>query len=141
MLSELKRIVKFLGGEPWSQAEKKAMMDEALLMILSRATNADFNIHPVEISTVQKLIKDKTGEDVSEKDIRVTAISTLYEDTSFDRFLKTISSALDEEDRRFLLKSLADIIRSDDNTSPNEIKFFNHVAESLGLKPSDIAAL
>lgn len=139
MLTELKRLLGIMSGDKMNSETREDLVREALLMILSRATIADSNISGVEVSKVREILKAKTGEDVSEQDIRVTAISQHYESHSFDAFVARLGDVLEKEDRVMLSSALADVIRADAKTSPFEAEFFNKVVADLKLEASDIA--
>ncbi len=139
MLTELKRMLGLVQGEPVTAEDKDALMKEALLMILSRATISDSNISSCEVETVQRILKDRTGEDFEAKDIRVCAISQHYESASFDSFVASLGSSLEKADRVQLAYALRDVIKADGKTSPFEAEFFNKTIKTLKLEASDVA--
>lgn len=117
------------------------IFNEAVLMTLSRATIADTNIKHIELETVQTIVKDTTGEDVSLADIRIAAKSKLFESAPLERHLVSIGKVLDLDQKISLLDSIAKVILSDERVSSREVRFFNIVAESIGVTAAEIMGL
>jgi len=140
-LSTFARIAQVFGGLVSNDAERQELFKEALLLSLSRATSADVNIRPVEIETVQKMMESATGERVTEAEIRVAAASELYERASLDAYLAVVGRNLTPEQRATIVRSLAEVIRSDRRISPKEVDFFNWVILALDPSPAEIAGL
>ncbi len=140
-LAQLENIMNLFRGNELDAEGKKQLVREALLMALSRATNADTNISGIEIATVQGIIKDRTGDEVSEKDIRVAALSDLYKEATLERYLSKVSSKIGAEDSKMIVGALAEVIKVDGKISPFEVEFFNSVASSLGMSHADCAGL
>ena len=130
-----------LGDKELSADEKKELVEEVLLMTLARATSADCNIDSVEVESVQAIIKEATGSDVSAQDIRIAAISDLFKEASLKRYLQKVSSRIEVEDRQLVVSSLGKLIKVDGKVSPFEVDFFNEVVEALGLTPAELAGL
>ena len=140
-IASLGNVLKvFRGAEP-SPEEKKDMVKEALLMTLARASSSDTNIRPVEVSSVQRIIKQATGEDVSSADVRIAASAEIFETTSLDRALAKLSPILDSSDRLLIAHSLAEVIKSDLRISKLETDFFDEVAHALKISASELAGL
>lgn len=132
----------FTGGDTdMSADDQKALMEEALLLTLSRATSADCNIDSVEVETVRTIMKEVTGSDIAPQDIRVAAISDLYKEASLERYLGKIKNKLSVSDRQTIASSLGRLINVDGNVSPFEVDFFNSVAAALALTPAELAGL
>ncbi len=140
-LAQLENIMNLFRGKELDAEGKKQLVREALLMALSRATNADTNISGIEIATVQGIIKDRTGDEVSEKDIRVAALSDLYNEATLERYLSKVSSKIGAEDSKMIVGALAEVIKVDGKVSPFEVEFFNSVAASLGMSHADCAGV
>ena len=140
-IASLASVLKFFGGAEPSPEERNQLVKEALLMTLARASSSDSNIDPVEVSSVQRIIKEATGEDVSEADIRVAAHAELFETTSLDTALSKLSHTLNAKDCALIANSLAEVIRSDLHVSEREAEFFDKVAGSLKITPSQLAGL
>lgn len=140
-IASLGSILKIFGGSAPSPEERQQVVKEALLMTLARASSSDTNIDPVEISSVQRIIKEATGEDVSEADVRVAASSEIFETTPLDSALAKLSHALDSSSRALIANSLADVIKSDTRVSEQEADFFDRVAHALKIRPSELVGL
>lgn len=136
MLTELKKLLGLVGGEPLDPASKEELMQEAYLLILSQATLADTNISACEVETVQRIIKKRIGVEVSSADIRITAISDHFETHKFDAFVSRLGNVLDESDRIELAGALAEVIESDGRESPFETEFFSNITTRLNIDPS-----
>lgn len=140
-IASLNNVLKiFRGGEPTPE-EQRQLVKEALLMTLARASSADTNIHPVEVETVQRIIKEVTGEEVSAADIRVAARSELFENTPLEKCLARIGRKLKAADRALIARSLAEVIRSDVKVTRYEVVFFDKIANALAVTPAELAGL
>ncbi|MBO6506469.1 MAG: TerB family tellurite resistance protein [Kordiimonadaceae bacterium] len=142
-ISNLSRIMEMfnLADKELSAEEKKELVEEVLLMTLARATSADCNIDSVEVASVQAIIKEATGSEVSPQDIRIAAISDLFKEASLKRYLQKVAGRIDVEDRQLVVSSLGKLIKVDGKVSPFEVDFFNEVVEALGLTPAELAGL
>jgi len=140
-LMQLETITGLFRGKELSEAEKKEAIREALFMTLSRATAADSNVAGLEVSTVQAILKEAVGEDVSEKDIRVAANSALYKEGSIEKVLGKLAGKVDAADRCSIVDALAKVLKADGRVSPFEVEFFNSVVKALGLSHADVAGL
>jgi uncharacterized tellurite resistance protein B-like protein len=142
VLAQLKNVFRFFeGSEMPSGEEKEQLIKEVLLMVLARATSSDSNIDNLEVETVQSIFKARTGEDVSTKDVRVAALSELYESAPLPRYLSKMSGKLGQEDCIMIVESLADVIKTDGNIRPTEIEFFNSVVKAFDLSSAQVAGL
>ncbi len=138
----LSHIVKFFTGDTEPSAEEQQkLFEEALLMTLSRATVADSHINVVEVEKAQKIYKEVTGHDVQETDIRVAALSDLYEEATLEKYLSNVSGKIPASNRLIVVNSLASLIKIDGKVSPFEIEFFNNVVAALQVTPSQMAGL
>jgi len=137
-LSNVLRIFK--SAEADSNAQKE-LFNEVLLMVLARASSADASIHPVEIDTIQEIVKRETGESISAQDVRRAARVDLYESTPLSKYLSSASRRLDDADRVKVIRLLAEVIKSDTEVSVLEIDFFNRVAGALQASPADLIGL
>lgn len=140
-ISDLFNIGKLFTGGSLSEQERKDLLKEVLLITLSRASAADTNINPIEISVIQNILKGVTGEQFSDQQIQVAARSEVYETKPLDSFLARIASSLSEADRSLVANSLATVIKSDEKITYNEVEFFNTVVSALKLTPASIAGL
>ena len=140
-LSDLASVLNiFRGAEP-TEVEKQALFKELMLMTLARASNADANINPCEVETVQKVLREVTGDEVSTADIRVAAASELYETAPLEDYLAHCAARLDAGQRGTVATSLARVIKADQRISPREITFFNGVVRALEVSPAELMGL
>ena len=114
---------------------------ETMLMTLARAADADINIQNVEVERVQHLLKEHTGEDFSATDIRLAARDELYAQATLQKYLTSVRKKLSDKQRGEIIRTLADVFRSDAVVSPLEVDFFNGIADSLQVTPAQIAGL
>ena len=139
-IADLNNVMSiFRGGE--RSDDQGALFNEVLLMTLARATSADANIDPCEITTVQTILKEETGEDFSDADIRLASRPVLYEDAPLSRYLRSVRKKLTSSEISHIVGSLAKVINSDTNIRELEVDFFNEVADSLRATPAEIAGL
>lgn len=141
-IESFSHIIEFFSGNTSpDEGQKRSLVEEALLLTLSRATNADSNINPVEVETVQTIFREAVGTEVSTKDIRVAAISDLYKEATLERYLSKVSSKMGPDDRQMIVTSLARVIKVDGKVSPFEVDFFNSIVKALGLTPAQTSGL
>lgn len=140
-IAELRHVLSIFSGSSLSEEEQAVLFGEALLMVLARASSSDANIHPLEIETIQGIMQQRTGQELTEVDIRTAARAELYESTNMRKYLRSVQSKLKIEDRVTIAQSLADVIKSDTEISVLEIDFFNRVAEALQLTPAELVGL
>lgn len=124
-----------------SDADQRQLLKEVLLMVLARATNADKNIDPGELDIVQDILREVTGETLTQGDIHTAANSEIFERQSLDRYLTKATRKLDDEDRILILQSLIRVLNSDNHMREFEIDYFDRVANALKATPSEIAGL
>jgi uncharacterized tellurite resistance protein B-like protein len=140
-LASLANVLKVFRGDSLSAEESKKLDREVLLMTLARASRSDTNVSPVEVGVIQRAIKQATGEDLSEADVRVAARAELFESASLETTLARISDQMSPKQKAFVAQSLADVIRSDLRVSDFELDYFDSVAKALRIRPSEIAGL
>lgn len=140
-LADLKNVLNIFGGSDIGEDKQNELFKEVLLMTLARAADADINIQAIEVETIQAIIKQHTGEDVSAADVRVAARAELYAEAGLRKYLSKVHSKMKPEHRAEIIQALANIFRSDHVVNPLEIDFFNGVAEALGVTPAQIAGL
>lgn len=135
-------IVKTIfGGSAPSPEQQRDLVKEVLLMTLARAASADSNTNPVEIETVQRVLKDTTGDEISLADIRVAAASELFERAPLEKYLGSVAASLTTSDRVTVAQSLAEVIRSDVKVGAEETAFFNKVVAALDISAAELAGL
>jgi uncharacterized tellurite resistance protein B-like protein len=140
-IAALRHVLKAFSGNDLSPDESGEFVKEVLVMTLARVTKSDSNIAPIEVSTARRVIRDATGEDLSDADIRVAASSALFESESLESALAGLRHALKSADRAFIASGLAEVIRSDSRINESELDFFDAVTEALEMRPSEIAGL
>jgi len=140
-IARLSNVLKFFGGGEPSEEERQELFKEALLMTLSRASESDSNIDPVEVVSVIEIMHRETGDTVSEADVRVAANSELYETAPLDQHLARLSQNLRTAERVRILKALGEVIISDVRISPREVDFCNWIAKAFAVTPADLLGL
>ena len=140
-LSAFASIKKLFGGSETSDSERDALYNEALLLTLSRAADADTAVRAVEIETVRRVVQRETGDDVSDADVRVASASEIYERAPLGTYLAQVSRVLLPEQRAAIVRCLREVIQSDREVTEHEIDFFNQVVSALNATPAEIAGL
>jgi uncharacterized tellurite resistance protein B-like protein len=140
-IADLSSVLKIFSESAPDEDEQKALYGEVLLMTLARASSADANVDPVEISTIQQIIQREVGEEISDKDVRRAARTELYETETLRKYLRRVRQKLRVGDRRKIVEALAEVIKSDTQISVLEIDFFNRVADALRITPAELAGL
>ncbi len=117
------------------------LRNEILLNTLARLTYAVSNTNAVEVEAVRKIYKRETKQDVTPAEIRVAARGDLHEAQAFDRYLSRGGSKLSREDKCFIMKAMAEIVKSDGTVSPGEVDFFDGVGKAFKMSASEVAEL
>lgn len=132
--------IKQLFGDAPADADQQ-LFRELFVLVLSRATEADAHTHPVEIASVQAVLKRELGEDLSDAQIRTAALSKIYESAPLKRYLASAALKLTLEQRRKIVGGLVDVMEADNRISSKEAEFFNMVVDALELSAADAAGL
>ena len=140
-IADLKNVLKVFGGSELSADRQKDLFQEALLMTLARAADADVSIQHVEVERIQQILKEHTGTDFSSADIRVAARQELYAEDTLVKYLRGVEKKLSEGQCSEIVQALADVFRSDSTVSALEVDFFNNVVSALNVTPAQIAGL
>lgn len=140
-IADLKSVLKIFGGSDIGESERNELYKEVLLMTLSRAADADIHIHPLEVDRIVEILKARTGDDFSSRDVRLAARAELYAKSTLTRYLNSVRDKMRNEDRVHTVHALADVFRIDAEVSPLEVDFFNEVASALKVTPAEIAGL
>lgn len=140
-ISSLAGVLKIFGGTDPSPEEQAQLTKEVMLMTLARATAADTNIKAIEVEKVREVLQAHTGEDFPAADVRVAANSRIFEKAPLDRYIATSAKKLQPDDRLRIATALAEVINADGRVSSREIEFFDQVAGSLNLTPSQLMGL
>ncbi len=138
---DLGNVLRIFGGAELGPEQRRDLVKEVLLMTLARASSSDSNTNPVEVDTVQQVLKDVTGDEISAADIRVAAASEIFERAPLEKYLGSVASSLTSQDRVTIAQSLARVIKSDVAISPQELDFFNKVVGALKITAAELAGL
>ena len=140
-IADLKNVLKVFGGSDVSAERQKDLFQEALLMTLARAADADVSIQHAEVERIQQILKQHTGTEFSSADIRVAARQELYAEATLVKYLRGVEKKLTEGHCTEIVQALADVFRSDSTISALEVDFFNNVVGALNVTPAQIAGL
>ncbi len=132
-IADLSSSLKIFGESSPSEEKQKELYREVLLITLARASRSDANIHPVEIETIQQIMQEETGQELTEADIRKAARPELYESMNLRTYLRSVQHQLKVEHRIKIVQALAHVIKSGTPISVLEIDFFNRVADGLRI--------
>ena len=140
-IADLSSVLKIFGASSHNAEDQENLYKEVLLMTLARASSSDANMQPVEILSIQGIMQRETGQEISEADIRKASRPDLYESANLRKYLRSVQGQLDSDSKTTILKSLADVIKSDTEISVLEIDYFNRVADALNATPAELAGL
>lgn len=140
-IADLKKVLSIFGGSDVSVADQSDLYKEVLLMTLSRAADADINIQAAEIDRIRDILREHTGEEFTEADIRLAARAELYAEATLRKYLGSVRDKMAAKDRVDTVHALADVFRSDKEVSVLEIDFFNRVCKALKVTPAEVAGL
>ncbi len=134
---QVRSVLKSLVGSSANEETQDDVYEEVLLMTLAQASKADANIHPLEIETIQQIMRRETGQDLTEADIRKATRSDMYESANLRKFLRRVRGQLSAEKKTTILQALVDVIKSDTTINVLEIDFFNRVVDALRMTPAE----
>lgn len=117
------------------------LRNEILLNTLARLTYADSNTKAVEVEAVRKIYTRETKQSVTAAEIRVAARGDLHEAQAFDKYLSKGGAKLSQEDKCFIMRAMAEIVKSDGTVSPGEVDFFDGVGKAFKMSASEVAEL
>lgn len=140
-IADLSSVLKIFGASSTNEEEQDKLYKEVLLMTLARASRSDSNMQPVEIVTIQGIMRRETGQELTEADIRKASRPELYESANLRKYLRSVQGQLNSQNRTTILKALADVIKSDTEISGLEVDYFNRVADALRVTPAELAGL
>ncbi len=132
-ITDLSRYLKSFSESSPSEEEQKELYREVLLMTLARASSSDANIDPVEIETIQQIMQQETGQELTDADIRKAARPELHSSVYLRQYLRSVQRQLKAEDRSKIVQAVADVIKSDTQINVLEIAFFYQVANALRI--------
>lgn len=133
----LSGVLKIFGGSSAGEKIQDELYKEVLMMTLAQASNADANIHPLEIETIQQIMLRETGRDLTEADIRKASLSDRYESANLRKYLRRVQGQLNAENKTTILQAVVDVIKSDTKINVLEIDFFNRVVDALRMTPAE----
>ena len=140
-IADLSNVLSIFRGSEPDPEKQKELFKEILLMTLARASSSDSNIQKIEVESIRGILKRETGEEFSVADVRKAARSDLYEDVPLRKYLARASRKLAPEDRIKIIRTLAEVIRSDTEVSVLEVDFFNSIAEALKATPAELMGI
>ena len=140
-IADLQNVLKVFGGSEVGAGKQKDLYEEALLMTLARAANADVSIQHVEVERIQAILKKHTGKDFSAADVRIAAREELYVEATLVKYLRKAEKGLTEAHCSEVVQALAEVFRADSSVSALEVDFFNNVVNVLDVTPAQIAGL
>ena len=139
-IADLSNVLDVFRGKNTAQ-DGEELFREVMLMTLARATSSDANIDPCEVTTVLKILREETGQEFTEADIRKASRPTLFDDAPFSKYLASVRKRLDSDEISHIVQALARVIKSDTSVRELEIDFFNTVADALRATPAEIVGL
>lgn len=140
-IADLSNVLSIFRGSEPDPEKQKELFKEVLLMTLARASSSDTSIQNIEVESIRGIVKRETGEEISVADVRKAARSDLYEDVPLPKYLARAARKLAPEDRVKIIKTLAEVIRSDTEVSVLEVDFFNSIAEALKATPAELMGI
>ena len=114
---------------------------ELLLMVLARAADADAHTDAAEVETVQRVLQEHLGEDISSADVRVASKSALYESAPLEKYVARIGPKLSLSQRVNLVHALVEVVRADAKVASAEADYFNRICDALQLSFADVMGL
>ena len=138
-LADLLNIRQLFGGDRSDPGPE--VYRELLVMVLSRATDVDAYTDAAEVETVQKVLRDYLGEDISSADVRIASKSALYETAPLEKYVSRIGPRLPRDQRVKLVHALIDVLHADDKVASAEAGYFNMICEAMQVSFADVAGL
>ena len=130
-------VLKIFGGSSANEEIQDELYKEVLMVTLAQASKADANIHPLEIETIQQIMRRETGLDLTGADIRKASLSDMHETANFRKYLRRVRGKLNAENKATILQALVAVIKSDTTINVLEIDFFNRVVDALRMTPAE----
>ncbi len=138
-LSDLLNIRQLFGGDRSEPSPE--VYRELLVMVLARATDVDAYTDAAEVETVQQVLQEYLGEEISSADVRVASKSALYETAPLEKYVSRIGPKLPKEQRISLVQALIKVLHADDKVASAEAGYFNMICEALQLSFAEVAGL
>ena len=138
-LADLLSIRQLFGGDKSEPGPE--VFRELLVMVLARATDVDAYTDAAEVESVQAVIREYIGEEISSTDVRIASKSALYETAPLEKYVSRIGPRLPREQRRQVVRALIAVIGADDKVASAEAGYFNMICEALQVTYADVAGL
>ena len=85
-MKSFSRLKSVFGNKSLPEEEQRKLYEELLLLTLARASRTDLDTAQVEVDSVLALLKSN-GIEASAEDVRLTAMSELFEVASLEKYL------------------------------------------------------
>ena len=127
---DLGSVLKSFGGSSDVEEIQEDVYEKVLLTTLAQASKADANIHPLEIETIQQIMRRETGQDLTEADIRKASRTDINGSANLRKYLRGVQGQLNAENKTAILRAMVEI-------SGLEIDYFNRVVDALRMTPAE----
>ena len=134
---QIRSVLKSLVGSSANEETQDDVYEEVLLMTLAQASKADANIHPMEIETIQQIMRRETGQDLTAVDIRKASQTDMFESASLHKYLRRVQGQLNTKNKIAILQALIDVIKSDRTINVLEIDYYDRVVDALRMTPAE----
>ena len=135
-MSTFSFIKKIFGGHSGlSSEEQQKLFEEVLFLTLSRASRSALDISEVEVVKIREILKEVTGIEASDQEIRTAGMSELYEVAPLEKYVSKAAADLSASQRVTIVHALFKVIAADGRVSQTEADFFNSIADSIKLTP------
>jgi len=140
-ISDLGRLIWNFGKSSAGPETEDDIYNELLLVALAQASIVDANIHPLEIITIQQIMRRETDQDLTEAEIRRASRTSTYASKSLGKYLRRAQSRLNAENKITILQAIVDVIKSDAQINVLEIDYYNQAVDALQMTPAEQAGL
>ena len=124
---------------------KNSISDKAnavmLLTALARAASADTNVSVPELKKIQEIMKRETGTEVVSSDVYIASKSQLFEKAPLEKSVYRWSKTMPPGRRQRVAVEIAEVCKADGEFNDMEAAYFNAMAESLRLTPSQLISI
>ena len=128
-----------------TQPLKNKISDEAnvvlMLTALARAASGDTNVSVPELKKVQEIMKRETGLEVVSSDVYIASKSQLFEKAPLEKSLYRWSKTMPPGGKQRIAVEIAEVCKADGEFNDMEAAYFNAMAESLRLTPSQLISI
>ncbi len=133
-------LKSIFGNRSLPEEEQRKLYEELLMLTLARASRSDLDTAQVEVDLVQSILSSN-GIEASAEDVRLAAMSELYEDAPIEKYLAKCGQQLSVAYRYKIVSGLLEVIKSDGVVGHAEADFFNSVSNALGLTPIQLVGV